>query len=70
MTKIAMGSASFDKALIDERNERPLTIALVTIVIVWALAIALALASPYLRAHSPHAAADRPAAIASVIGGA
>jgi hypothetical protein len=61
MTKIEMGLASFDEALIDERNERPLTIALVTIVIVWSLAFALTLASAHLGVRSPHAAGDLPA---------
>ena len=45
---------SFDGILIDERNERPLTIALATIVVVWALAFALTLASGHLAARSAH----------------
>jgi hypothetical protein len=45
-------SSPFDGILIDDRNERPLTIALVTIVMVWSFAFALALASGQTGANS------------------
>ena len=37
-------SSPFDGILIDERNERPLRVALATIVVVWSIAFALTLA--------------------------
>ena len=43
---------SFNGILIDERNERPLTIALATIVMVWSMAFALTFASGHLSARS------------------
>ena len=45
---------SFDDVLIDDRNERPLTIALATIVMVWSMAFALTFASGHLSARSAH----------------
>ncbi len=45
-------SSAFDGILIDDRNERPLTIALTTIVMVWSFAFALTLASGYAGANS------------------
>ncbi len=44
----------FDEALIDDRNERPLTIALATIVMVWSIAFALTFASGHVGAFSAH----------------
>jgi hypothetical protein len=38
-------SSPFDGMLIDDRNERPLTVALATILVVWSLAFALTFAS-------------------------
>jgi hypothetical protein len=38
-------SSPFDGILIDDRNERPLTVALVTIIMVWSFAFALTFAS-------------------------
>ncbi len=48
-------SGAVDESLIDDRNARPLTIALATIVVVWSIASALTLASGHLGAglHSP-----------------
>lgn len=43
----------FDAPLIDDRNERPLTIALATIVAVWSIAFALTFASGHGPAHAP-----------------
>jgi hypothetical protein len=45
-------SSPFDGILIDDRNERPLTIALATIVMVWSFAFALTLASGHTGANS------------------
>jgi exosome complex RNA-binding protein Csl4 len=59
MYGIAKHSGSFDELLIDDRNERPLTIALATIVVVWSMAFALTFASGHLgalSAHSPNGA--------------
>ena len=42
----------FDGILIDERNERPLTIAFATIVVVWSIVFALTFASGHARAPS------------------
>ena len=52
-------SSPFDGILIDDRNERPLTVALATILVLWSLAFALTFASarwartPYLGL-APH----------------
>jgi uncharacterized membrane protein len=46
-------SSSFDGIVVDARNERPLTIALATIVMVWSFAFALTFASGH--AHTPSA---------------
>jgi uncharacterized membrane protein len=43
-------SSSFDGIVVDHRNERPLTIALATIVMVWSFAFALTFASGHARA--------------------
>ena len=45
-------SSPFDGILIDDRNERPLTIALATIVVVWSIAFALTFASGHTGANS------------------
>ena len=42
-------SSPFDGILIDDRNERPLTVALATILVVWSLAFALTFASGHRR---------------------
>ena len=42
---------SYDESVIDYRNERPLAIALATIVVVW-MAFGLTFASGHLRVHS------------------
>jgi hypothetical protein len=47
-------SSPFDGILIDYRNERPLTVALATILAVWSLAFALTFASGHGSAnHTP-----------------
>jgi hypothetical protein len=48
----ATRSNSFDGILIDDRNERPLTVALATIVMVWSVVFALTATSAHLRAPS------------------
>jgi hypothetical protein len=45
-------SSSFDGIVVDARNERPLTIALATILMVWSFAFALTFASGHARAPS------------------
>jgi len=45
-------SSSFDGIVIDDRNERPLSIALATIIMVWAFAFALTFASGHTGANS------------------
>ncbi len=42
----------FDGILIDDRNERPLMVALATIIMVWSLAFALTFASGHIGANS------------------
>ena len=51
MFDTAKHSWSWDESLIDDRNERPLTIGFATIVAVWALAFALTFASWHFGAH-------------------
>jgi hypothetical protein len=45
-------SSPFVGVLIDDRNERPLTVALATIVVVWSFAFALTLASGHTGTNS------------------
>ena len=45
-------SSPFDGIRIDDRNERPLTVALATILVVWSLAFALTFASGHIGANS------------------
>jgi hypothetical protein len=45
-------SSPFDGILIDDRNERPLTVALATIIMVWSFAFALTFASGHTGANS------------------
>ena len=45
-------SSPFDGILIDDRNERPLTVALATILVVWSLAFALTFTSGHTGANS------------------
>ena len=52
MFNTARQSGSFDGIVIDARNERPLTIALATIIMVWSLAFALTFASDHTGANS------------------
>ena len=45
-------SSSFDGIVFDDRNERPLTIALATIIMVWLFAFALTFASGHTGPNS------------------
>jgi hypothetical protein len=47
----AKHSGSFDGVVIDDRNERPLAIALATIVVVWSVASATTFASGHSSRH-------------------
>jgi hypothetical protein len=53
MFKTVRQSSSFDGIVIDDRNERPLTVALATIIMVWSFAFALTFASGHAGAPSP-----------------
>ena len=66
MYEISKHPGPFDEALIDERNERPLTSALTAIVMVWSLAFAIAFASGHGRALL----ADSPSSGAAVVSSA
>jgi hypothetical protein len=45
---------AFEGVLIDDRNERPLIIALVAIVVVWSLAVGITFASAQIIMRSTH----------------
>ena len=55
MSRIFANSSFYDESLIDHRNERPLTIAFATIVIVW-MAFGLVSVSGQVHAQSSHLA--------------
>jgi hypothetical protein len=61
MSGTAKRYESPEAILLDDRYERPLMIALTTIMAVWSVAIALTFASADLSAHSSHGA-ESPAA--------
>ena len=44
-------SGSFDGVVIDDRNERPLAVALATIVVVWSVVFAMTFASGHSSRH-------------------
>jgi hypothetical protein len=58
MSRNLGGSGLYDESLIDDRNERPLTIAFATIVMVWMLAFGIVSVSAQLDAQSHHIAAS------------
>ena len=58
-------SSPFDGVLIDERNERPLTIAFATIVVVWSIVFALTFASGHASASSMNLASGTAALTSS-----
>ena len=55
-----------DEALIDDRNERPLTIALAAIVAVWSIVFALTFASGHAGPHSAFSAGGVAAVMSSM----
>ena len=56
MSRNLEGSGLYDESLIDDRNERPLTIAFATIVMVWMLAFGIVSVSAQIGAQSHHLA--------------
>jgi len=56
MSRNLEGSGLYDESLIDDRNERPLTIAFATIVMVWMLAFGVVSVSAQIGAQSHHMA--------------
>jgi hypothetical protein len=56
MSRILASSGLYDEGLIDDRNERPLTIAFATIVLVWMLAFGLVSVSSHLSAQTSNLA--------------
>ena len=66
MSRNLANTGFYDEGLIDHRNERPLAVALATILVVWALAFGLVSASGHLNAH-PRSFADRCAAAISTM---
>ena len=60
-------SSPFDGILIDDRNEKPLAVALATIIMVWSFAFALTFASGHTGAKSA-SWLDAPAAVTSSTG--
>jgi hypothetical protein len=63
-----LGAAGFyDHSLIDHRNERPLTIAFATIVIVWMAAFGLVSVSAQIDAQSRHLAEGSAPAISTMV---
>jgi hypothetical protein len=57
----------YDEGAIDHRNERPLMVALATIVMVWMMAFGLAFVSGQIGAQSRHLADSSAAAIPTVV---
>jgi hypothetical protein len=66
MSRNLTNSGLYDVNMIDDRNERPLTIAFATIVTMWLLAFGLVFISTDLNAKS-HQMAQSPAPIAARI---
>jgi hypothetical protein len=62
MSRNLASTGLYDEGVIDDRNERPLTIAFATIVTVWVLAFGIVSVSAQLGAQS-HQAAQRSASI-------
>ena len=56
MSRNLGSSGLYDESLIDDRNERPLTIAFATIVMVWMLAFGIVSVSAQIGAQSHHMA--------------
>ena len=56
MSRNLESSGLYDAGVVDDRNERPLTIAFATIVLVWMLAFGLVSVSAQFGAQSHHMA--------------
>ena len=56
MSRNLTNSGLYDANMIDDRNERPLTIAFATIVMVWMLAFGIVSVSAQIGAQSHHMA--------------
>jgi hypothetical protein len=56
MSRNPGSSGLYDQSLIDDRNERPLTIAFATIVMVWMLAFGIVSVSAQIGVQSHHMA--------------
>jgi hypothetical protein len=56
MSRNPGSSGLYDESLIDDRNERPLTIAFATIVMVWMLVFGMVSVSAQIGAQSHHMA--------------
>jgi hypothetical protein len=56
MSRNVTNSSLYDVNMIDDRNERPLTIAFATIVTMWLLGFGLVFVSTHLNAESPQMA--------------
>jgi hypothetical protein len=52
MSRNLINSSLYDESMIDDRNERPLTIAFATIVTMWLLGFGLVFVSTHLNAES------------------
>jgi hypothetical protein len=52
MSRNLINSSLYDESMIDDRNERPLTIAFATIVTMWLLGFGLVFVSTHLNAQS------------------
>ena len=66
MSRNLGSSGLFDESVIDYRNERPLTIAFATIVVVWMLAFGIVSVSAQLGAQSHHMAESAASVAASI----
>jgi hypothetical protein len=60
-------SGFYDDGVIDRRNERPLKIALATIVLMWTLTFGIASVSAHLAAQACHFAHGAEAMISTVV---
>lgn len=67
MYGIVKSFGSYDESVIDQRNERPLTIAFATILLVWAMAFGLTFASAHVGGHSGSWTSGAMAAIGSSV---
>jgi hypothetical protein len=63
MSRTLDNSGLYDASIVDDRNERPLTIAFATIVTMWLLAFGVVSVSNHIGAPSPHMAASAAAIV-------